>query len=506
MSKKKNSLNLDDLEKGGVFYTDGGARPNNPGYGGYGIHGYIYHKEIELDKSPSGLSTHLFTDSGYKLKNPTINGNIVKPVSYLDVVGSFNSPVTNNQAELEALNKLTTLAKDLNIKNLTILSDSKYVVDGTTTYLDKWKNNNFIKLDGKEISNKNIWKSIDCNLTELKNKNINYKLVWVEGHSNDLGNDKADSLATIGILNSKKNILPNVTDLAIVNFSNITKYWETDYERHPFLHIEKAYINTKKELNIPGQYYLGRPGNKESGKKDEESDKKIKKELLMEGKKNTDSLISYVELKTPDIILEKVIKKQTEYFNNYSIVCHVLLDSVYKPEIVKNIITYGNVCLSRVDETKLDLFYLESKKEPITRGIYPPGISSRTMLSISNLKGILYAWKNNDNKIFSTEITDYIFYADDKKNIKLKETITSETKDLKVKVYYDTDKTIDLNLYFKFDLPNRNIFKKIEKENPKVFILITKDGEKILNYCLVIEIDSGIGIWGTFCSSKIFIK
>lgn len=496
MSKKKAVLNIEDLEKGAVLYTDGGVRPTNPGYGGYGIHGYIYHNEVELDKTPTGLSTHLITDDGYKLKTEIGNSKVVKPITYVNCVGYSGKPITNNVAELKALSYAIDLANDLNIKNLTILSDSKYVIDGTNIYLDKWKNNNFYKLDGKEVSNKDIWKEVDNNLTSLKNKNINYKLEWVEGHSNNLGNDISDNLATIGILHSKTNI-PNDKYTVINNFVPSIKYWNLNYEKHPFLNIEKAYINTKKELNIPGQYYLGRPGNK---------DTEIEKELSMEGKKNTDSLICYVELKTPDPVLELVIKKQTDYYNNYSIICHVILYNLYKENIVKNILSYGNVCLSRIDESKLDLYYLESKKDPITRGLEPPRIASRTMLSISTLKGILHAWRNKDKNITETNITDFIYCLDEKNNLKLKDNITSETKDLNVNIYYDTDKVLNLNLYFKFDIPNKNIFKKIEKENPKVYVLTTTDNKKIVSYSVVIEADSGIGIWGTFCSNRIFIK
>ena len=48
---------------GMVLYTDGGCRPN-PGFGGWGVHGY----EFEMSKSTKGIGhpTHVSTAAGYE--------------------------------------------------------------------------------------------------------------------------------------------------------------------------------------------------------------------------------------------------------------------------------------------------------------------------------------------------------------------------------------------------------------------------------------------------------
>ena len=45
MEETKGTVN----KYGVVIYSDGGARPN-PGYGGWGIHGYLYKKNDNITK------------------------------------------------------------------------------------------------------------------------------------------------------------------------------------------------------------------------------------------------------------------------------------------------------------------------------------------------------------------------------------------------------------------------------------------------------------------------
>ena len=54
------------MKKGLVLYTDGGCRPN-PGYGGSGIHGYLYTEEVP--KKGAGQGLNILTAEGYVVKS-----------------------------------------------------------------------------------------------------------------------------------------------------------------------------------------------------------------------------------------------------------------------------------------------------------------------------------------------------------------------------------------------------------------------------------------------------
>ena len=63
MSTKKETKEVEPITVSAVLYTDGSANPN-PGYGGWGIHGYTYDasKPIEI----KAQKKNLITQYGYK--------------------------------------------------------------------------------------------------------------------------------------------------------------------------------------------------------------------------------------------------------------------------------------------------------------------------------------------------------------------------------------------------------------------------------------------------------
>ena len=99
---------------------------------------------------------------------------------------------TNNQMELSAaIEGLAILKEPCSVE---LFTDSKYVMDGITQWIQNWKKNNWRTAAKKDVKNKELWKKLD----EL----ISYHQVqwhWVKGHSGDMGNETADFLANKGI-------------------------------------------------------------------------------------------------------------------------------------------------------------------------------------------------------------------------------------------------------------------------------------------------------------------
>ena len=141
-----------------IIYTDGACK-GNPGPGGWGVLILLENEQIEL----SGGSKE----------------------------------TTNNQMELTAVIKaLNFFEKKIKVD---LYTDSKYVMDGITDYIKKWKINGWQTANKKPVKNMNLWKILD-ELNHLHDINWN----WVKGHSGNPENEKADALANLGIENLDK--------------------------------------------------------------------------------------------------------------------------------------------------------------------------------------------------------------------------------------------------------------------------------------------------------------
>ena len=74
--------------------------------------------------------------------------------------------------------------------NITIFTDSKYVIDGINNWILKWKHNNWKTANKKEVKNKELWLDLyKC----ISFHSVDWK--WVKGHSGDAFNEEVDKIA-----------------------------------------------------------------------------------------------------------------------------------------------------------------------------------------------------------------------------------------------------------------------------------------------------------------------
>lgn len=127
-----------------TIYTDGSAL-FNPGPGGYcGILVYGKHEKIVKGGVPN---------------------------------------TTNNRMELmAAIESIKNLKEPCEI---TLISDSTYVLKGISEWIDNWKKKNF-----RNVKNPELWKEY---LEVSKDHVIN--CIWVEGHSGHEFNERCDQIA-----------------------------------------------------------------------------------------------------------------------------------------------------------------------------------------------------------------------------------------------------------------------------------------------------------------------
>ncbi len=99
---------------------------------------------------------------------------------------------TNNRMELmAAIVSLETLKRPCQVR---LHTDSKYVLQGMTTWLAGWKLRGWKTADKKPVKNEDLWRRLDALAVQHE-----IEWVWVKGHSGHDGNEQADRLANRGV-------------------------------------------------------------------------------------------------------------------------------------------------------------------------------------------------------------------------------------------------------------------------------------------------------------------
>lgn len=111
-----------------------------------------------------------------------------------EMSGHLPPPVTNQIAELQALIEgLSALTRACEV---TVISDSEYLVKGTNTWASQWASRGWRTSGGKHVANLAQWQKI----YELK-KLHKVTATWVRGHADHAGNIRVDELARQARLN-----------------------------------------------------------------------------------------------------------------------------------------------------------------------------------------------------------------------------------------------------------------------------------------------------------------
>jgi ribonuclease HI len=99
---------------------------------------------------------------------------------------------TNNRMEMMAvIQALETLKRPCNI---TLYTDSTYVMKGMTQWLQGWKKRNWRTAGKKPVKNVELWQRLEQAIAPHE-----VEWVWVKGHSGVPENERADELASSAI-------------------------------------------------------------------------------------------------------------------------------------------------------------------------------------------------------------------------------------------------------------------------------------------------------------------
>lgn len=139
---------------------------------------------------------YIYTDGACK-GNPGPGGwgALLQYNQHKKEINGFSLETTNNIMELTAVIEALSIIKKTS--DITIITDSNYVKDGITKWINNWKNKGWKTANKKPVKNKELWEKLDS----LRN-NHNITWEWVRGHTGNPGNEKADELANQAIINN----------------------------------------------------------------------------------------------------------------------------------------------------------------------------------------------------------------------------------------------------------------------------------------------------------------
>ena len=138
-------------------------------------------------------SVQLFTD-GACSGNPGPGGwgVVMRWQGHEKELSGGTAQTTNNRMELMAAIKgLEALKGNVGAD---IHTDSKYLRDGITQWIHKWKRNGWKTANKKPVKNEDLWRRLDA---ALEGHSVDWH--WVKGHSGHPENERADELAREGL-------------------------------------------------------------------------------------------------------------------------------------------------------------------------------------------------------------------------------------------------------------------------------------------------------------------
>ena len=140
------------------------------------------------------MMVNLYTDGACK-GNPGPGGwgvVIIKNGMPVDEIYGGELNTTNNRMELLAV--IHGLNKIEEADMVRVNTDSMYVKNGITSWINKWVENGWKTAAKKDVANKDLWLKLQ---SIVETREITWN--WVRGHSGDAGNERADFLANKGV-------------------------------------------------------------------------------------------------------------------------------------------------------------------------------------------------------------------------------------------------------------------------------------------------------------------
>ena len=104
------------------------------------------------------------------------------------ILSGSEADTTNNRMELTAvIMGLSALKRPVDI---TVVTDSRYVMDGITKWIANWKKNHWKTAAKNDVKNKDLWLLLDALCCKHQ---VSWE--WIKGHSGHAENEECDQIS-----------------------------------------------------------------------------------------------------------------------------------------------------------------------------------------------------------------------------------------------------------------------------------------------------------------------
>ena len=489
-----------------VLYTDGGFRKETD-VSSWGMHGYLY--DYIDRKAGYGLKKCSPTNTGYVgpgIRVVDENGKVLRRnlKNRLDVVNvriaayidSFEPLTggTNNQAEVSGLLNALRLIVALSPPQAQLVLDSEYALKGALLWNPKWKEKNYIKNDGTEVTNKELWLEVAEVMAELEAKKIKVAWDWTKGHMDDIGNNHADLISNQA-MNAAINGVSGINYIV----SPIAKYWSPVADVHPLLREPRLYLplNLKDRPIKEGKvYFFGNVGPNDD----------------VEGRPSADRGYSAILLKEPD----QVINIVEDYFrescltNRDIFIVRLRNDMITKAKMHNEIVNTGSIFFEpRPDKQVIKNVYTRKSETGFGEAIDPPELSMKLLDNLIRLEELLYVHQTDESGLLAKHDITHLFYGlEEKKNKSVLKYIAPNKAFVRADISYlhkEQQHNRAVPLTYGISLPSQNTLRAVVNFNPKVSIIHWEENDLWRRYATILETDIGIGLWCGIYSNKSFL-
>ena len=135
-------------------------------------------------------AVEIFTDGACK-GNPGPGGwgVILRTGDHEKELSGSEQATTNNRMELTAaIRGLAALKAPCDV---TLHTDSRYVIDGITKWIFGWQKSGWVNAAKKPVANADLWREL---ITAARPHKVRWE--WVKGHAGHPENERADRLAS----------------------------------------------------------------------------------------------------------------------------------------------------------------------------------------------------------------------------------------------------------------------------------------------------------------------
>lgn len=500
-----------------ILYTDGSSIPSPAGTG-FGIYGYFFNKAdfkepaYKLPGITEQITPEGFTKGGVA-ELPMLPDDAL---TFIEGIG----PIPHSNAQIaELLAFVACIHQDgvkdsipFTAKQYIIYSDSAYLINTYTQWIDGWAKRSWVKGDGTPCANIEILERIH----EIKRSKLPVEFRKIPAHKGHHGNEMADTLAKRGsgmsaVAEGNYQIVWNLPELVVEDDDDVSGmslidadslggpnfFDSTDINvsRYCYIHAGEEHPTMKLKGDI---WYYMLSGNHAKDKDD----------IVLVGKLIPDAMFSVTIHRRPVECFHTIAQEHETRawegmpaLKRFHPICLVNTEMIRRKKFqaaCKNGLPVGGMTMS---EDKNAWMYDDLI---ISRLLRPALLSYRTLTIRDELADFARRAVEGHKSVVLNDITDQLF---------------PEGKPSKV-FYRNVDRSFKMHVEFPkgkckipvvlakgIDMPDRTAINRIKEPSGKFYIATIRPEDRLVRYALVYIGEEYHGLWcGYYSASRILTE